>query len=66
MLLNVNGRAREVPEGATVGELLNTLGVPREGTAVAVNRTVIPRRSHEIHSLNSADQVEIIQAVGGG
>ena len=47
--------------------LLETLGVAdREGTAVAVNMTVVPRRAHADTVLQAGDSVEIVQAVGGG
>ena len=63
----VNGDPRTIPEASTVRGLLETLGVAdREGTAVAVNMTVIPRRAHADTVLQAGDRVEIVQAVGGG
>ncbi len=66
MQLSVNGVEQEVPEGTTVAALLDALRVGREGVAVAVNRTVVPRPAHTGHRLAPADRVEIIHAVGGG
>ena len=63
----VNGDKRSVPEASTVRGLLETLGLAdREGTAVAVNMTVVPRRAHADTVLQDGDSVEIVQAVGGG
>ena len=63
----VNGDKRTIPEESTVRSLLETLGVAdREGTAVAVNMTVVPRRVHADTVLQAGDSVEIVQAVGGG
>ena len=63
----VNGDKRTIPEASTVRSLLETLGVAdREGTAVAVNMTVVPRRAHADTVLRAGDSVEVVQAVGGG
>ena len=63
----VNGDPRAIPEASTVRSLLESLGVAdREGIAVAVNRTVVPRRAHADTILQAGDRVEIVQAVGGG
>ena len=63
----VNGDKRAIPAASTVRSLLETLGVAdREGTAVAVNMTVVPRRAHAETVLQAGDSVEVVQAVGGG
>ena len=65
--VKVNGDKRTIPEASTVRSLLESLGVAdREGTAVAVNLTVVPRRAHAETVLQEGDSVEIVQAVGGG
>lgn len=65
--IQVNGETRTIPAGSTVRSLLELLGLAdREGTAVAVNMEVVPRRSHAATSLQRGDCVEIVQAVGGG
>ena len=45
----VNGEPHRVPEGTTIGLLLDTLGLQRDGIAVAVDRTVVPRSEHDEH-----------------
>lgn len=63
----INGEQRTVPEGSTVRSLLEGLGIAeRQGTAVAVNMEVIPRRVHAATTLHAGDRIEIVQAVGGG
>jgi thiamine biosynthesis protein ThiS len=42
------------------------LGLERRRVAVAVNRDVIPRSAFDAQTLASGDQVEILEAVGGG
>ena len=66
MQLSVNGVDQEVPAGTSVADLLDTLRVGLEGVAVAVNQTVVPRIDHPDHMLVPRDDIEIIQAVGGG
>ena len=63
----VNGDTRTIPEASTVRSLLENLGIAdRQGTAVAVNMEVVPRRAHAATILRAGDRVEIVQAVGGG
>jgi sulfur carrier protein len=61
----MNGATREIPVGCTVAGLLSILEV--EGrVAVAINRDVVPRSVHAEIELNDGDEVEILEAVGGG
>jgi sulfur carrier protein len=65
--IRVNGETRTIPAGSTVRSLLEGLGIAdRDGTAVAVNMEVVPRRAHTATVLQTGDRVEIVQAVGGG
>jgi sulfur carrier protein len=64
--VHVNGESRTVPEGCTVGELLQRLGFDRRRIAIAVNRDVVPRSRFATHPLATGDHVEILEAVGGG
>ena len=65
--VHINGEKRPIPEGSTVRSLLEGLGIAdRQGTAVAVNMEVVPRRAHADVTLQAGDRVEIVQAVGGG
>ena len=64
--LLVNGETRAVASGCTVELLLGSLGIDRRRIAVAVNRDVIPRSDFRSHRLAAGDQIEILEAVGGG
>jgi sulfur carrier protein len=57
---------RDLPEELTVGGLLELLGSPRQGVAVARNDRVVRRTEYELQKLRDGDRVEIIEAVAGG
>lgn len=62
----VNGEAVALDREGTLGELLARLGVKREGTAVALNESVIPKGRIDVQPVRPGDRVEIIRAVAGG
>lgn len=66
MRILLNGRDREGPEGETVLNLLETVGLPTERVAVEVNGRVIPRGDLRHHVLQEGDKVEVVHFVGGG
>ena len=66
MNVTVNGTARKLPGETSIAGLLQELGVPSEGTAVALNGTVVPRQEHGTVMLADDDVVEVIRAVAGG
>jgi sulfur carrier protein len=62
----VNGERKELPEGTTLAALLDELGVPQTGIAIAVNKSVVRKTAFGSHALIDGDAVEIIRAVAGG
>jgi sulfur carrier protein len=62
----VNGEQRELPDGTTVAVLLEILGVPLSGVAVARNDRIVRRAEYGAHELADGDHIEIIKAVAGG
>jgi sulfur carrier protein len=62
----VNGEVRELADGMTIAALLDELGVPRAGIAVAMNESVIRRADYDSSAIADGDAVEIIKAVAGG
>ncbi len=64
--LIVNGNPRDIPPGATVTTLLESLGLSTSPCAVEVNRELVPKRRHEETPLKHGDRVEIVTLVGGG
>lgn len=66
MLISVNGQPREVATGATVAELLLTLGLDARQLAVERNLELVPRGAHGETRLAAGDRVEVVTLVGGG
>ena len=66
MRIEVNGKPVDIDEGTTVEALLKRLGIPQQGTAVELNREIIPRSQHNSTLLKEGDRVEIVRMVGGG
>ncbi len=64
--VSVNGEARQVGAGATLADLVASLGLTGRKIAIAVNRDVVPRGAYAAHELHAGDRVEILEAVGGG
>ncbi|HVW32689.1 MAG TPA: sulfur carrier protein ThiS [Acidimicrobiia bacterium] len=61
-----NGRTVELPEGATLAALLDTLGVPAKAVAAMEhNGEAVPRSEHA-RTLADGDRVELVRAVAGG
>ncbi|HET8577488.1 MAG TPA: sulfur carrier protein ThiS [Methylomirabilota bacterium] len=66
MMVTVNGKPMELPEGLTIDALLARLKVQREYTAVALNREVAPKARFAETVLKDGDKVEIVRPMGGG
>jgi sulfur carrier protein len=66
MQVNVNGTEREVPDNATVTQLLAALGVPPRGVAVAVDGVVVAKTEHDTTVVPDGADVEVLTAVQGG
>ena len=64
--ISVNGRARRVPAGSTLAQLLESLGLDRGRVAVELNLRVVPRAEHATLRLNHGDKLEVVTFVGGG
>lgn len=62
-----NGRPVQLPDGATLTALLETLGIPaRSVAAMEHNGEAIPRSDHAGRSLADGDRIELVRAVAGG
>ncbi|HTU71224.1 MAG TPA: sulfur carrier protein ThiS [Candidatus Baltobacteraceae bacterium] len=66
MKATINGELRELPDGTTIANLLESLGIARSGIAIAKNDKVIRRSHYEDIPIADGDNVEIIKAVAGG
>ena len=63
---SLNGSPRESPAGASLADLVKSLGTDTRAVAVEVNRTLVPRAEHAGYALKPGDVVEVVTLVGGG
>ncbi|MGH8114351.1 MAG: sulfur carrier protein ThiS [Rhodanobacteraceae bacterium] len=66
MQITLNGQVHDCKPATTVTTLLVETGHGERKVAVEVNREIVPRSRHAQHTLQDGDQVEIVQAIGGG
>ncbi len=62
----LNGSIYPIPDSTTVGELIESLGLPTKGIALALNREVVPKSSWNERSLSPQDRVELLTIAQGG
>ena len=65
MKVVVNDETVEIDDQMTVAGLLESLGFPEKGIAVAVNWSVLPRSQWDT-TLDDGAKVEVVTAVQGG
>ncbi len=65
MKITVNDEAVDVDDETTVAALLDRLGFPEKGIAVAVDWSVLPRSEWQ-SALADGARVEVVTAVQGG
>jgi thiamine biosynthesis protein ThiS len=66
MQIQVNGRERDVPAGASVAALLRDLGLDGRMLVVELNRRIVRPPETESVQLAAGDRVELVHFVGGG
>jgi sulfur carrier protein len=66
MRVVVNGEAREVAPGTTVGALLAELGLHPRLVVVEHNREILDRAVLEATQVCDGDNLELVHFVGGG
>ena len=66
MQITVNEEPRDVPEGFTVAQLLESLNMHPRYLAVERNLELVPRAQHAQCVLQPGDRLEIVTLVGGG
>ncbi|MFP5390289.1 MAG: sulfur carrier protein ThiS [Gammaproteobacteria bacterium] len=64
--IEVNGERHRVAARTTLRELLDALDLPDQGIALAVNRSVVPRRQWSERQVAASDRIDIVRAIGGG
>ena len=67
MNIVLNGETQgQVPEGATVAQLLEALKIQPEQVVVEINLRILKRAEHASTIVRGGDKVEIVHFVGGG
>jgi len=64
--IQLNGDPYELPGGLTVADLLARLEIDPRRVAVERNFVVLKRDRYAATALESGDQIEIVNFVGGG
>jgi thiamine biosynthesis protein ThiS len=64
--LRINGEHRRVPEGMTLAELVNSIGLDPLRVAVERNLEIVPRSTFGTLCVEDGDDYEIVHFVGGG
>jgi sulfur carrier protein len=66
MKVIVNGEPRELPDGASVAEVVASVTAAPTGVAAALNDEVVRRAEWEATALCDSDRIEVLTAVQGG
>lgn len=67
MHLIINGEHHDdLPDGLSVLDLIEHLGLPEKKIAIERNREVVPKSQFEQTLLENHDVLEIIHFIGGG
>lgn len=64
--IRVNGEHRRVPDGVSITEMLNGIGIDPGKVAVERNLHIVPRSSFGEVCVKDGDDFEIVHFVGGG
>jgi sulfur carrier protein len=64
--VTINGEPREFEAVASVGQLLERLGLAGRKIALECNGEIVPRSRFGEQALADGDRIEIVVAVGGG
>ncbi len=66
MRVSANGAPVDLPDGATVGDLLEALGLGSRWVIVERNGDAVPRDALTTTPLAEGDRLELVRAVAGG
>jgi sulfur carrier protein len=64
--IELNGAAHAIHDGASLHDLVASLGLAGQALALAVNRSVVPRERWAATPLAPRDKVDVVRAIGGG
>ena len=66
MNITLNGEPRSLEEELNLEQLISLLDLENKRLAIELNQDIVPRSEHASTTLNEGDNVEIVQAIGGG
>lgn len=66
MRVIVNSEPRDLPDDATLADLIRECGLDGSPCAAEVNKALVPKRDHAERRLREGDSVELVTLVGGG
>ncbi|KAA0874475.1 sulfur carrier protein ThiS [Nitrincola tapanii] len=66
MQIYLNGQDHELAADTSLSTLLESMGLAGKRVAVELNLEIVPRSQHATTRLQPGDQVEVVQAIGGG
>jgi thiamine biosynthesis protein ThiS len=66
MRLTINGEERQVPDVATIDQLVAALALDTRKVAVERNLEIVPRSLHGATPVADGDRIEIVHFIGGG
>jgi len=64
--ITLNGVEREVEQGTTIAQLIDTISKDRSRVAVERNRAIAPRATWDDSIVAEGDEIEVVTLVGGG
>jgi len=62
----LNGNNKQISNDTSISQLLENLDLSGKRLAVEINQQIVPRSEFNSLTLNEQDNVEIVQAIGGG
>ncbi|WP_457676526.1 sulfur carrier protein ThiS [Thiolapillus sp.] len=66
MNILLNGENITVADATTLADIVRSMNLEGSRYAIEVNEELVPRSKHDSHRLKEGDNVEIVQAIGGG
>ena len=66
MKVTVNDKLREIDEGTTVFDLVESVGLDPDAIVVEHNAVVLERERYDDTTLTDGDTLELVRFVGGG
>lgn len=64
--IKVNGDPRQFRQGSTIADLVAEMDLAGKRIAVELNLEIVPKAEHGKTRLKANDELEVVQAIGGG